>query len=303
MATSPAPAPIRSTKYYDDTLGYPVFLVENTLYKLDPHAIFCYSPVLQDIASIPGPGLVQQQSSDTNPIPLSHHGKAEFEMFVRVAYGDIPVADDYGRAATGLPLIVKSLELSQFLMAPLFRKHCLTMIQQRTWAIPGAKLIFLSYHYRTRLFFETAFHHLASSPLRDLTVEDVDLIGFRAYVALARLKEAHAEHRSILAAEEPVFDHDQRQHSMGCLDHEACEEDWHRVWWNGMGRCLLDGRKPLTYTSSREYLESMHFGRMSPGCRMIMLQSIKDDEGNSHIYEMTKTVATFLMTEIVEDLD
>lgn len=42
------------------------------------------------------------------------------------------------------------------------------------------------------------------------------------------------EHSHIIASEEPVI----LTHAVDCQDPIACQEDWHSVWWNGMGRFL-----------------------------------------------------------------
>ncbi|KAK7023061.1 hypothetical protein R3P38DRAFT_3317323 [Favolaschia claudopus] len=280
----PAPQPAlltRSSEFYFDVPGYPVFLVEDTLYKLDPNTIFRHSAVLQDIAGVPGPGGSQQLSSDTNPIGLpEERGKEEFEKFIRVAYGNPATEDEYGQSFKFQESIIKTLELSDYLMSPALRRHCLFIIQRRHFCIPPVQLIQICYRFRTRAFYETAFHYLVAHPIRDLTIEDTQSLGFAVYVALARLKEAHAEHRAILASEEPQFapmGPDGPSHCAGCVDNYACAEDWQRVWWNGMGRCLLDGRNPSSYSESRANV------------------------GNGHFYDMTKVVATYLAQEIVED--
>ena len=109
------------------------------------------------------------------------------------------------------------------------RELALHVIKTRSFYFPPAQLIHLSYEYRTRTLFATAFQRLASSALRDLTPEDVEWMGIGVYVALARLKEAVQQHRAILAAEEPEI-HPIHGHSPDCGDKTACAQDWHSVW-------------------------------------------------------------------------
>ncbi|KAK6961869.1 hypothetical protein R3P38DRAFT_3248977 [Favolaschia claudopus] len=210
--------PTRSARFYENIPGYLVFLVETTLFRVEPNTIYRSSEVLRDIAESPGPDGSRQVPSDANPIPLPPQvGAMAFEVFLRVVH--------------------------------------------------------------------------------------------------AELKESLAQHRAILAAEEPLFAKETKDetggknikvgpcHHPGCKDHQSCEEDWHCVWWNGIGRSLLDGRNPLSWTESVKKLEAMHFGRMHLGCRQIILEYIDEDQLNGHgrVYDMIDAVSGMLLADIVED--
>ncbi|KAK7057295.1 hypothetical protein R3P38DRAFT_3168804 [Favolaschia claudopus] len=311
----PLVIPTRSARFYENIPGYLVFLVETTLFRVEPNTIYRSSEVLRDIADSPGPDGSRQVPSDANPIPLPPQvGAMAFEVFLRVVHADPPNMEDYD-SETFAPLILSVLELGRFLISPVTKNHALQMIKARSYCFHPTLLISLSYQYRSRLFFVHAFRKLVAYDLRDLSYEQTDLLGMRVYVAFARLKESLAQHRAIIAAEEPLFAKETKDetggknikvgpcHHPGCKDHQSCEEDWHCVWWNGIGRSLLDGRNPLSWTESVKKLEAMHFGRMHLGCRQIILEYIEEDQLNGHgrVYDMIDAVSGMLLADIVED--
>ncbi|KAJ7923267.1 hypothetical protein B0H13DRAFT_2316646 [Mycena leptocephala] len=207
----------------------------------------------------------------------------EFEMFITIADGSFVKADQWGKGSEANPLFLRVLELSRYLISQPMREVVLSAMKARSLYFPPTQLIYLSYEYKTKAFFAVAFQRLISSSLRNLEKQDLIWMGFAVYEALARLKEAVQQHRCILAAEAPEFDpvHGP-QHEPGCKDNAACSQDWRAVWWNGMGRFLLDGRNPLT-------------------CRVKMLDFVHGEEGNGHVYSMIDGVSNKLIGGIIED--
>ncbi|KAJ6479153.1 hypothetical protein C8R45DRAFT_832985, partial [Mycena sanguinolenta] len=198
-------------------------------------------------------------------------------------------------------LLLCLLELSRYFMSSSTRVLALTNIKQRYWRFPAAQLIYLCYEYGTKTLFSMAFQRLVALPLRSLTQTDLEWLGFPVYVALARVKEAIQEHKCIMAAEEPVFSRDHRPHSPDCHDNAACSEDWHCAWWNGIGRPLLDGRNPLTWTDAvQQFFEMRDFGRMNESCKAVMFTVVNHATANSHIYEMTDVAIRRLTAHIQE---
>ncbi|KIJ13004.1 hypothetical protein PAXINDRAFT_156687 [Paxillus involutus ATCC 200175] len=54
-----------------------------------------------------------------------------------------------------------------------------------------------------------------------------------------------------------------------CPDPDNCALDWHQLWWNGMGRSLLDGRNPQSYKDALKCFEELllsDVGKVSPAC-------------------------------------
>jgi hypothetical protein len=221
-------------------------------------------------------------------------------------------ANEWERGAAANPLLLRLLELARYFISPATRHLALSVIRSRSYYFRAAELIRLSYEYSTKLLFAVAFERLVGSPLRDLTQQDVEDMGPTVYVALARLKEGIQQHRSILAAEEPEFESDKSnqesdhvyrpRHCEDCKDNVTCEADWRQGWWNGMGRSLLDGRNPLTWTDAVQQFERMEFGQMHPGCLLLMLESIRGGEGNNHVFDMITGVCGDLV-DTIEEVD
>ncbi|KAJ6462902.1 hypothetical protein C8R45DRAFT_1107971 [Mycena sanguinolenta] len=297
----------RSSRFYDDgedTANYPV---QHTLYKLDPNAISRSSRYLRDLCRVPGPNLSKQKSSDEAPIVLINAEPAEFEIFVALAYGRPPKVDHWVKGYDSIPPLLRLLELGRYFISPATKEIALSHLKPRSLYLPPAQLIHISFTYGVQFLFGPAFMRLVMMDLRDLTDQHVEWIGLRVYVALARLKEAIQQHRCILATEEPQFrkktGDESPAHSAACTGYSGCEEDWHCAWWNGMGRFLLDGREPQTWTDSLRRFEDFKFGRMHPDCVKIMFEKVTGAGGYGHIFDMINSVAAQLKGEIVEQVD
>ncbi|KAK6988994.1 hypothetical protein R3P38DRAFT_2572323, partial [Favolaschia claudopus] len=188
--------------------------------------------------------------------------------------------------------------LGRYLFSRPTKVHALGLIKSRIWWFPAPTLISICHQYGAKIFFEQAFRWLVPADLRQLSSAQVDMIGVGTYVTLARLKGAIAQHRAIiLAAEEPQFDKYGAvgpRHCPVCWNNEACAEDWHSAWWNSVGRALLDGRTPQTWTAALKVLASMHCGRMHLGCRQKMVEHIQGHEGNGVLSEMIDKVSRCL---------
>ncbi|KAJ7744721.1 hypothetical protein B0H14DRAFT_2637268 [Mycena olivaceomarginata] len=286
---------------------YPIFRVNNTLYKLDPDALAPSSVYLENLLSTPGPKNTQQLMTDLSPILMLNVNEPEFEVFLALAYGRPPQLNEWPKGSASNPLLLGLLELSCYFLSSPTRNLALSMIQSRSYYFHPAQLIYLCYEYKA------AFRRLEFAPLRDLNTDQLEWLGFRAHVALARVKEAIQAHLCILATEEPQFGVEKPQygnflcaegpsHVLECQDRHACETDWHVVWWNGMGRFLLDGRNLLTWTDSIIQFQKMQFGRVHPGCLEKMMNLVDGSEGHKYVYKMVDSVTEVLMAEIVEDV-
>jgi hypothetical protein len=157
-----------------------------------------------------------------------------------------------------------------------------------------AKLIQLCFEFRTIYFFNSAFSRLVETRLHELTLEHRAMIGPEVMQAVAETKEALEEHRRIVASEPPIIS----THSPDCHDHEQCSNDWYAVWWNGMGRFLLDGRNPLSYDEAFRRFEVLKFGRMGDGCKDDMLKLVKDGLGFAHGYTCVDSVTSRLLNKL-----
>ncbi|KAL4074518.1 hypothetical protein V8B97DRAFT_2022741 [Scleroderma yunnanense] len=115
----------------------------------------------------------------------------------------------------------------------------------------AAEIVHLSVTYHSWELFKHTFQHL--------------LMGNNTFVGLTYAKAVLEGHYCIIAAEPPSILHED-----DCQDPDGCEEDWYAVWWNGMGRFLLDGQNPQPYNDAIKHFKDMHFGHVSSGCKSCM---------------------------------
>jgi hypothetical protein len=190
------------------------------------------------------------------------------------------------------------LRLSEFYRAKTSLAWAIRQISYRSWEWHSSDLIKVSLKYREPDLFDVGFKRFARLSPSELMVEhfiDLDVSVILAYV---KMKDALVRHRCIVAAEPPAIP----EHDKGCTATHHCEVDWRAVWWNGMGRYLLDGRFPLEWEDLFHLFKQLKFGHMHPGCTRRMLVMVKGGDG-LHYHEsklirmFSKRLSTFLIPE------
>ncbi|KAF8157711.1 hypothetical protein K438DRAFT_1986332 [Mycena galopus ATCC 62051] len=78
---------------------------------------------------------------------------------------------------------------------------------------------------------EPAFRGLLTIPLDALKIEEINLIGFSAYIILAETKAKIAQHRALCALTAPPVTHDAL-----CENPTECSAAWAHAWWGETGR-------------------------------------------------------------------
>ena len=142
----------------------------------------------------------------------------------------------------------------------------------------------------SRTIFRGAFQRLVRLSIREISPIHERLVGPTVFSALVRLWSAIDEHRRIVACEPPIID----AHVLDCADHRRCAADWQAVWWNGMGRLLLDGRNPQSWDMAVELFSAMDFGEMADGCQKAIMELVRDHVAFTH--------ANTLVNRTCEDL-
>lgn len=71
-------------------------------------------------------------------------------------------------------------------------------------------------------------------------------------------------------------------HTKDCSIPAMCREDWHTVWWDGMGQFLLDAVNPQIFLDAVMDFWEMQFGHMGVGCQQLMFQLLDDGVGFWH---------------------
>lgn len=118
-------------------------------------------------------------------------------------------------------------------------------------------------------------------------------MGYDVFIALVYAKSALDEHAQIIANEEPVI----LSHATDRQDPIACEEDWRAVWWNEMGRFLLDGRNPKPFSDAVERFREMQFGRMGAGCQKLMFRILERGVGFRYADAFVSNICDGLVNE------
>jgi hypothetical protein len=182
-------------------------------------------------------------------------------------------------------------------MSPSTLEFALDNIHNHRWHFHPAELIKISHEFNTQLLFQNAFERLVKTPLRNLSNDHIHMLGFDNFITLVRLKEAAEEHQHLVACEPPLIE----AHHDSCTDNMLCSDDWYAVWWNIMGRSLLDARNPLLWDEAVKRLEKAEFGEMGDECKRTMLDLVSEGTGFAHPDVLIHTKAAALAQNIVED--
>ena len=170
------------------------------------------------------------------------------------------------------------LQFADKYRCPATRLFAIDHIWDARYSYRPSELIQISFQFHVPKFFKRGFRSLLDMPLKAIT-KDLRLeMGNDAFVALVYAKSVLDEHTRIIASEEPVV----LAHANDCQDAITCQEDWHNVWWNGMGRFLLDGRNPQPFSDAVKHFRKMQFGRMGNGCQKLMFDVLERGVGFQH---------------------
>lgn len=123
-------------------------------------------------------------------------------------------------------------------------------------------------------------------PLRELTLADGQMMGAVPLLIVAKAKEnIHLHHHNIACNPPEVT------HSMECTDPTSCSDDWKAVWWNEMGRSLMDAENPLSWAEAVKRFRKAEFGRMGDKCRDDIMNEIALGNGFYRGYEIRDDAA------------
>ncbi|KAF8121480.1 hypothetical protein EV363DRAFT_1185666 [Boletus edulis] len=225
-----------------------------------------------------------QGEDDSNPVKLPQLESSTFELFVEHHFG----------------LYTKE-ELQAFLAfceqyeCEQTKEFVINRIHASAWCFHSAELMDIATTYRIPSLFRTAFRSLANISLTELTKAHRVMIGLKTFASVALAKSVLDQHCRIIAAEEPHI----HVHADDCQDTVACATDWHGVWWNGMGRYLLDGRNPQPYEDAvRRFKTEMQFGRMGKGCREKMFELLEEGSAFQHADHFIDDLCDYHINEL-----
>jgi hypothetical protein len=140
-----------------------------------------------------------------------------------------------------------------------------------------------------------AFKRLAEIPLREITDSHEKLISTMVFNKFARVSQMVDEHQRILTMEPPPVD----IHAPDCVDPGQCEADWQAVWWNGMGRFLLDGQNPQSWDMAVEQFQLLQFSKMAEGCKKHVMAIVLQWTGFTHAETLVSNLGALLADVLV----
>ncbi|KAI6151498.1 hypothetical protein BKA82DRAFT_1006369 [Pisolithus tinctorius] len=226
---------------------------------------------------------------DGKPIVISEVTAEGFELFLSVCYNKWRPYTAKMQDET----IFQLLEVSWKYKSKAARDHALDQLESRRQAIHPAKLIAISLKYHMKETFRYAFSRLIPLLLNDL---DCNLLTLPVWNTLAMVKGKLDIHRRIVACEPPPMIHSKR-----CQDRRSCANDWRQVWWNGMGRSLLDGRNPLSYADAMQQFHQVDYGRVCPDCWRHMLDFCKSEKAFIHERILVEATSQDLAGRLIKE--
>ncbi|KAG8221010.1 hypothetical protein J3R82DRAFT_2519 [Butyriboletus roseoflavus] len=144
------------------------------------------------------------------------------------------------------------LKLSHMFMSNDAREVAINEINNRHVSIRPCRLISLSIEYKVNQLFMYGFKRLIKARMDDLTDDEHDMLCPRLWATILKAQSTLRVHRRIVACELPPINH-----VANCMDTEGCSLDWQQLWWNGMGRSLLDGRNLQPYKDAVQRFEQI----------------------------------------------
>jgi hypothetical protein len=137
---------------------------------------------------------------------------------------------------------------------------------------------------------------LISARINDISDAECHAVGSIVWNTMFKVKERLDVHRRIIACEAPPM-----VHAGTCRKQKRCEEDWKQLWWNGMGRFLLDGRNPQPYKDAVERFEKLDIGEINLDCWRAVLFIVKGQSAFEHERKLiTRTANDLAKLLIVE---
>ena len=153
------------------------------------------------------------------------------------------------------------------------RDYITACILQRPFIFHPSKLIYFGTEYDIPLLLGCRFTRLCEIPLIKIKKRHCLLMRSEVFTAYIQVKTRLDKHCCMVAGEPPEM-----QHSNDCQDLVACSEDWRAIWWNGMGRLLLDARNPHSYDDALERFKSLQFSRVTEACKLYMFDNVIDTD-------------------------
>ncbi|KAG2120486.1 uncharacterized protein F5147DRAFT_562476 [Suillus discolor] len=230
-------------------------------------------------------------STDDKPICVpSQVSESAFELFLSVCYNKPDVLKICNKA------VIQLLELSDMYLCKDARVYAVHHLQRQRYSLEPTQLISLALKYNVKEILPHAIERLVSARINDISDDEFRAVGSVVWNTMFKVKERLDVHRRIIACEAPPM-----VHAGTCTKQKLCEDDWKQLWWNGMGRFLLDGRNPQPYKDAVERFEKLDIGEINLDCWKAVLYIVKARSAFDHERKLiTRTADDLVKYLIVE---
>ncbi|KAI5982410.1 hypothetical protein EDD15DRAFT_2323847 [Pisolithus albus] len=273
------PAQRHHAFYFPD--GTLIFRAQNVLFKVHKRILSDKSVAFKtmfDVNDYTDISPLQQGLGLTDDKPIlvpERISDTAFELFLSVCYDKWRPDSSHD----GERVVVELLELSRIYEAQDVRKYAIKLLSiTDQYTFKPIDLASIALKYQIKDIFCRAFRQLVHWRINDIKDSEFDLLDSPVWRFLFRLRERLDIHRRIVACEPPRL-----VHSVRCEDHRRCHDDWCQLWWNGMGRFLVDGRNPQSFDHAILQFQGLSYGSMNPECWRKMIKCVK--EGKAFVHE------------------
>lgn len=190
--------------------------------------------------------------------------------------------------------VIQLLELSDMYLCRDARDYAVQNLQRNRYSLESTRLISLALKFNIKEFLPHAFERLISARINDVSDDECHAVGPIVWNTMFKVKERLDIHRRIIACEAPPM-----VHAGTCTKQKRCEEDWKQLWWNGMGRFLLDGRNPQPYKDAVEWFEKLDIGEINPDCWKAVLFTVKGQSAFDHERKLISHTANNLIKYLI----
>ena len=186
--------------------------------------------------------------------------------------------------------LIRVLQCSETL-----RDYVVNCIVERRFMFHASELVYLGTEYNIPVLLDRGFTRLCNIPLAKMNALYCSRLHPEVFAAYIYIITTLDQHRRMVAERPPPI-----KHSNDCGDLVGCTEDWRAVWWNGMGRLLLDAKNPCSYDDAVARFKTLRFGRVTEACKQYMFDNVIDtDVPAGHARTFIKCVKDRLIRKVI----
>lgn len=228
--------------------------VENYLFRFDISRLKVHSGVLKEILEIPPSGPANE-GSEENPIRLDGTVSAQaLTSFLRW-FNHMRVislhfccsgltlisTSEWSPLPLGEEALVDILTVSHMWMIEAGTSFAKSRLRQLQPPLPFPRLLQLGIKFGIRDWIFPAVEGILFSSLGSIDIHDTERIPYRAFVVLAKAREAVLQQRNVVGMYPPPFE-------CGCISNQGCLRKWKEAWRATIGPRVLNPGTSLPLT-------------------------------------------------------